>query len=320
MSAPDSWFPITLSNQILMLQIAKPGLKAKLGDTYLAHPLGTGPFMLNSWEQNRQAVLKRNPHYWRKDANGKQLPYLDQVVIHPIVDETSRLQSLQAGDLDSIMSLDIGTVSQALAMEDVTVHRNKQWFGGYGLLFNTGKPPTDDVRVRRALSAALDRASIVAAGGGDPRLQVAMSQWVPPDSPLWSQKVEDGAAKLDLDGAKKLLADYVNDPKRSDGKSPGSPVTIDIQSSAAAQQVAQSQAVQSAFQEAGFETTITSITPAQFGANRAAGNFIVNWMQWGSVNIAANMNNVIGAPPKSNNSWKWKNQESLRQVGDTLQD
>lgn len=307
MNAPDSWFPITLANQIQMLQIAKPGLKEKYGDTFLAHPLGTGPFLLDSWEQNQQAVLKRNPNYWRKDADGKALPYLDEIIIRPIVDETSRLQSLQAGDLDSIMSLDIGTVTQALALSDIEVHRNKQWFGGYGLLFNVEKPPTDDIRVRRALSAALDRTTIVAAGGGDPQLQVTMTQWVPKASPLWSQKVEDDAAKYDLDTAKKLLAEYVNDAKRSDGKPVGSPVTIEIQSSAAAQQVAQSQAVQAAFQDAGFETTITSVTPAQFGANRAAGKFIVNWMQWGSVNIAANMNNVIGSPPKSNNTWKWKN-------------
>jgi peptide/nickel transport system substrate-binding protein len=307
MNAPDSWFPITLSNQIQMLQVAKPGLKAKYGDSFLAHPLGTGPFMLDSWEQNRQTVLKRNPHYWRKDAAGNALPYLDQIIIRPIVDETSRLQSLQAGDLDSIMSLDIGTVTQALALKDVTVHMNKQWFGGYGLLFNTEKAPTDDVRIRKALSAALDRVTVVAAGGGDPQLQVTMSQWVPKASPLWSQKVDDDAAKYDLDAAKKLLAEYVNDPKRSDGKAPGTPVKIDIQSSAAAQQVAQSQAVQAAFQDAGFDTSITSVTAAQFGANRAAGNFIVNWMQWGSVNIAANMNNVIGQLPKSNNTWKWKN-------------
>jgi peptide/nickel transport system substrate-binding protein len=309
MNGSDSWFPITLSNQIQMLQIAKPGSQEKYGDTFLAHPTGTGAFMLDSWEQNQQTVLKRNPNYWRKDAAGGALPYLDEIIIRPIVDETSRLQSLQAGDLDSIMTLDIGTATQALALPDIEVHMNKQWFGGYGLLFNTAAAPTDDIRIRRALSAALDRTTIVAAGGGDPQLQVTMSQWVPKASPLWSQKVDDDAAKYDLDAAKKLLADYVNDPKRSDGKAPGSPVSIEIQSSAAAQQVAQSQAVQAAFQDAGFETTITSVTPAQFGANRAAGKFIVNWMQWGSVNIAANMNNVIGAPPKSNNTWKWKNDE-----------
>ena len=42
-------------------------------------PMGSGPFMLDSCQKGEQIVLKKNPYYWEKDADGNQLPYLDQV-------------------------------------------------------------------------------------------------------------------------------------------------------------------------------------------------------------------------------------------------
>ena len=64
--------------------------------------VGTGPFSLVSWTQNESLVLKKNPKYWQKDADGTQLPYLDEIVYKPTPESASRINGLLAGDLNAI--------------------------------------------------------------------------------------------------------------------------------------------------------------------------------------------------------------------------
>ena len=48
---------------------------------FAEHPIGSGPFMFESWQRSTEMVLKRNPHYWQKGEDGKPLPYLDEVAL-----------------------------------------------------------------------------------------------------------------------------------------------------------------------------------------------------------------------------------------------
>jgi len=57
------------------------------------NPVGTGPYMLSSWDVGNKLTLVRNPHYWGKKAK------LDRVIFKPIGDTTARLQALQSGEL-----------------------------------------------------------------------------------------------------------------------------------------------------------------------------------------------------------------------------
>ena len=96
---PFSTFPIQLAEQ----QIAYMAHPSSFSSTYTGNPIGTGPFMVESWSLNVQSVWKKNPNYWRKDAHGRTLPYLDGVTFKIIPDAASRNQALQSGSVDLVL-------------------------------------------------------------------------------------------------------------------------------------------------------------------------------------------------------------------------
>ena len=63
-----------------------------------------GPFTIREYVPNQRIVLDRNPRYWRKAADGTQLPYLDRIVYEIIPDQDAELLRLQSGDLDLTQS------------------------------------------------------------------------------------------------------------------------------------------------------------------------------------------------------------------------
>ena len=69
-----------------------------------AEIVGTGPFTLREYVPGQRLVLDRNPRYWRKAADGTQLPYLDRIVLQVVPDQDAELLRLQAGDIDMTQS------------------------------------------------------------------------------------------------------------------------------------------------------------------------------------------------------------------------
>jgi peptide/nickel transport system substrate-binding protein len=66
--------------------------------------VGTGPFVLREYVPGQRIVLDRNPRYWRKAADGTQLPYLDRIVLQVVPDQDAELLRLQSGDSDLTQS------------------------------------------------------------------------------------------------------------------------------------------------------------------------------------------------------------------------
>jgi peptide/nickel transport system substrate-binding protein len=138
--------------------------QAQLDDqkTCASKLIGTGPFMLKSWHVNDTFVAVRNPNYWRKDANGVQLPYLDQITFRPVVESSQTVDGIQAGNLD--LALDSSAI-------DIAQYRPLARQGKIGLvesdkypelgytLFNTTVPPFDNIDARLAFAYASDRAT-----------------------------------------------------------------------------------------------------------------------------------------------------------------
>ena len=93
--------------------IASPTwLAAVDGNADLAtQPVGTGPFMVAEFINGDRMTVVKNPNYWRKDANGSQLPYLDAIEFRVIEDAQVRDQALQAGDIDLHATSDGNVVS-----------------------------------------------------------------------------------------------------------------------------------------------------------------------------------------------------------------
>jgi peptide/nickel transport system substrate-binding protein len=76
------------------------------GNEFRRNPVGTGPFQFKLWEENVKLVFRRNPLYFEKDAQGRQLPYLEAVAITFLPDKQSEFLQFVQGKLDFLNSLD----------------------------------------------------------------------------------------------------------------------------------------------------------------------------------------------------------------------
>ena len=171
--------------------------------------IGTGPFKFKEWKRGEGVELVKNPDYFVKGR-----PYLDGIHYIIIVERGTRVAALQAGQVDVAYpgdtTVDIaerlkGAVPKMVFTETSTnVSEN--------LLFNTTKPPLDNVKVRRALSLAIDRKAYVqAVHRGSAIVGAAMSPkpwgvWGLLDKDL-AQLAGYGKGAEDKARAKKLLAE-----------------------------------------------------------------------------------------------------------------
>ena len=120
-------------------------------------PIGAGPFKLESWERGSRVVLTKFDDYWEE---GK--PYLDKIVFNIIIEEFTRLSSLRSGDLDIVYNMSFANVEKL----EGNAKFNTNIFGTYivyYLALNMKKAPFNDMRVRQALSYAVDREAITKA-------------------------------------------------------------------------------------------------------------------------------------------------------------
>lgn len=164
---PLSWrdFPHLLAGQWGL--IASPfWLAAVADDPELAtQPVGSGPFVVDSYEPRGSLEVSRNPDYWMTDAAGNQLPYLDAISFRVIEDSEIAAEALQAGDVDVVTSSNgraISTIQEVGAGFNVDV-QDRFIETGYLLIDLDKEGPLQDRRVRCAMSLAIDRQELVDA-------------------------------------------------------------------------------------------------------------------------------------------------------------
>jgi peptide/nickel transport system substrate-binding protein len=264
LEAPNAAFPDVLT--------ASPGwpfsptAAKKFGEDAGANPVGTGPFKFVSWQRDSQLVVEKNEDYWQEG-----LPHLDEVTFRVIPDEDTRLASLQSGDIDAMMSLTPSTVVRARDVEGVDSY---EFLGNTsnGSVINTSRAPLDDVRLRQALVMAVDQVGVIEVEGGVEASPPA-DQYVSPDSPFYSEAAKEAAPQQDLEKAKELYEEYVNDPARSDGKPVGAPVSIsyDCIPDPTSSQI--SQLYQSYWSQLGMEVSLNTVEQAQMINNVIAQDY-----------------------------------------------
>jgi peptide/nickel transport system substrate-binding protein len=256
--------------------------------------VGTGPFKFVSWTRDNELRLERNEDYWRVDADGNQLPYLDELIFRPIPDEDARLNSVASGTIQMGQTLRQSTVRGARELSGVDSYEAIGNNGG-GSIFNTARPPVDDVRVRRALAYAVDQEDLVRVLGGE-GITPPQTQFFSPDSPWFSSVVEDAWPTYDPAQAEEYLQDYINDPDRSDGRSPGQPVAIEFNCPPDATLLDLAQAYQAFWQDAGFEVTLNAVEQATHIGNAVAGDYMINcWRAGGQEDPYVTLNSAFGS-------------------------
>ena len=143
---------------------------------------GSGPFKLVEYTPDVRVVLERNGDDWEKD-----LPILERVEFRIIPEETARLAAIRAGDVDLTILKD--PKNARLLRDDKNVNLNDvPSFWRSASPFNMTKKPLDDVRVRQAISYAIDRQEIintVLLGDGVP------TGPLPPGETEWAIPVND---------------------------------------------------------------------------------------------------------------------------------
>jgi len=171
----------------------------KVGDDgFRKHPIGAGPYKFVSYNPGVELVLEANENYWRK------VPAVKRVVMKVITDETTRLASLKAGEVDIAYSIRGELAEELQKMPELTlkgvvtqasnwIYFPEQW---------DPKSPWHDVRVRQAANLALDR------DGMNKALFLGfckITNSIVPDT--YEHYWQPPPAVFDRDKAKKLLAE-----------------------------------------------------------------------------------------------------------------
>ena len=131
----------TLPLQIAQLPIFAPGT----ADTVSESPVGTGPYMFESWDRGQQITAVRNPDYWGG------APSIDAFTVRFIPDKQTSLAALQAGEVDLVLDIlpeQVGLVPQALSVPATEYSY---------MTINALRPELAPPEIRVAMNLAVDK-------------------------------------------------------------------------------------------------------------------------------------------------------------------
>lgn len=160
------------------------------------NPVGTGPFMLESFTPGQSTVLKRNPYYWGDDG-----PYLDKIELLNFNDTDALINALLSSQVDAVAQIPaaLAEVIGADSRMEILNSETGMWLP---FTMRTDTPPFDDERVRQAFRLAVDREQMVEqvlSGYGTVGNDMFAS--FDPAYPEFPQRTQD------IEEAKRLLAD-----------------------------------------------------------------------------------------------------------------
>jgi peptide/nickel transport system substrate-binding protein len=160
--------------------LEKPYQEGKLGQlwtpsTPASEWAGLGPFRLKEYTPGQKLVLERNPYYWKTDAKGNRLPYLDELVFLFVPSADAQVLRFQSGETDIISRIGAENFSVLSRQQRGYTMADAGPGLEYNFLFfnlnNLGEKSSPemarkqkwfrDVKFRRAVSAAVDRDAIV---------------------------------------------------------------------------------------------------------------------------------------------------------------
>ena len=145
------------------LAMLSPKATAAQGAAVGRQPVGSGPFVVSEWAARDHITLARNPLYARRApwSNHQGPPYLDRVVWRIIPETGTRAVTIQSGETQMITLLGApGSVLAGLRSDPALRIESVPYPGSSRLLaLNAKRPPTDDLRVRRAINYGVNRAA-----------------------------------------------------------------------------------------------------------------------------------------------------------------
>ena len=235
--------------------------------SYRTGCVGTGPFKVKEWRKGEYVEYVKNPDYFVKGR-----PYLDGLKYFVIVERGTRQAALQAGKLDVSFPGEISkTASEQLkkAVPKLVVTPFSANVSD-NIIMNIKKPPFDNVKVRLAVSHAIDRRALVQAvhqGGAVVGASLAPKPWG-----FWGLGEKEitalpgyGKPADEKAKAKKLMAEV--------GFSPEKPLRVEMVTRAIAVYVDMASFVINELKQIGIEATLKQIETAQWHAMATRGDY-----------------------------------------------
>ncbi len=235
--------------------------------SYRTSCIGTGPFKLKEWRKGEFVEYGRNPDYFVKGR-----PYLDGLRYIVIAERSTRTAALESGRVDvSFPGETSKTTAEQLknAVPQLVVTPVSENVNN-NIIMNTKKPPFDNVKVRLAVSHAIDRRALIQAvyqGGG-----VVGAAMAPRPYATWGLPEKDlmtlpgyGKPADEKAMARKLMAEA--------GFGPEKPLRVEMVTRAIAIYVDMASFVINELKQIGIEASLKQIETAQWHAMAVRGEY-----------------------------------------------
>lgn len=269
MKAPWATFPSSLTGQLGMV----PSPKTLADEAGTALPIGTGPFKMTEWQTGDSVTTVKNATYWRKDASGVQLPYMDGVNFKVITETQSKINALKAGNIDmASTSVPEGVITARKAADagEVQLVENQGETEEAFVMLNGAQAPFDSLTARKAVATATDQASYIAA------VDQGNTQSVRAVFREGTQYYTDAPyPEFDQEAAKQLVQEYQQET--------GKPLEFELQSDSTNAGTLQAQFLKENWEAAGMKVTIALVDQASLIVNAVTGKYqSTTWAQFGS--------------------------------------
>ncbi|MHB1725953.1 MAG: ABC transporter substrate-binding protein [Acidimicrobiales bacterium] len=264
--------------------VAEPAWLASGSQT---NPIGTGPFVFQTWIPNDHFTATKNPHYWRPG-----LPYLDSVTYRPIIDSTQLYQSLQSGVVDLIASSSSTEVTAPLRSNTALGFQDdvNQTIGEHDMdcvLLNLSKPPFDNPKVRQAAAMAISSPEYVKVIGGG--IEVPSNGPFSQGSPFW---VPDNPYPAYNPSKASALVKQVEHQT-------GQPISFVLGQVPGPGTTQEAEFIQAQLKAVGIQATLSTVQQANIINDALLGNFQgLVWRQFGAV--TPDVNYIFWSPTQIN--------------------
>ena len=158
-------------------------------------PVGTGPYLYNSYVKDKYIQLKKNDNWWYLEARSdksSELLFIDTIYIKLYKNSTDDINAFQSGEIDS-MSIGVNDLNKYEGRTDIYlkkyVSRNFEF-----LAFNLNNPIFGDISVRKAIAAAIERSKIIKEVYNDDAISGDLP--VIPDSWMFENKPGEASTSL----------------------------------------------------------------------------------------------------------------------------
>ncbi|MCY3567949.1 MAG: ABC transporter substrate-binding protein [Chloroflexi bacterium] len=154
----------------------------ELGDEYGLNPVGTGPYSFVEWVDQSHVLGKRNPDHWMLgpapgSQTGSPVPYFDELKYNIITENSTLIATGLAGDLDTMFIPEPQFNPQVEEHPDWRIVEMQGAFVSEILVFNSKKPPLDNMNLRLAIMHAVHPEAVNQAVHNNLMIQALGGQW-----------------------------------------------------------------------------------------------------------------------------------------------